>query len=248
MKKNPEILYDDGDIIAVNKPAGFMVYPDGFNGGPYLTDWIIEKYPETKKVGETERLRSGEEIARPGIVHRLDKNTSGVLLIARTEKAYNHLKLLFKNREVEKTYHAFVYGVVKKDKGRIDRPIGKSAKNFRLWSAQRGARGKLREAVTDYRVLWRGEDGSFLQVSPLTGRTHQIRVHMKAINHSIVCDPLYAPKRESLFGFERVALHASNIMFKNQAGEDAFIRAPFPIDFRKAFDTIGINTISFNEV
>ncbi len=245
MKKEPEVLYVDKDIVVVNKPAGIKVHPDGVNKDPCLTNWIIREYPETRKVGETIRSRSGEEIARPGIVHRLDRDTSGAVLVARTERVYEHLKSQFKKREIEKTYHAFVYGAVKKNRERIERPIGKSAKNFHLWSAQRGARGHLRDAVTEYKVLTRGEDVSFLQVSPLTGRTHQIRVHMKAVNHPVVCDPLYAPNRGSLLGFERTALHASGIKFKTLKDESLSVKAPFPEDFQRALNILGIDVEIF---
>lgn len=238
MEREPTILYENKDLAVLDKPSGLMVHPDGSNDGYFLTDWILEKYPETEKVGESMKLRSGEEIMRPGIIHRLDRETSGVLLIARTKKGHAHLKDLFKNRKIKKIYHAFVYGSVKKDHDRIERPIGKSSKNFRLWSAQRGAKGKLREAVTDYRVIERTEEVSFLEVVPLTGRTHQIRVHMKAVNHPIVCDALYAPKRESLLGFKRVALHASEIHFVDAEGKSHSVRSPFPEDFSSALETL----------
>ncbi|MGM0482707.1 MAG: RluA family pseudouridine synthase [Patescibacteria group bacterium] len=236
MENEPTILYENKNLSVLDKPAGLMVHPDGSNESRFLTDWVMEKYPETEKIGESLKLRSGEKVKRPGIVHRLDKETSGVLLIARTEEGFYSLKEQFKNREVKKTYHAFVYGYVKKERDRIERPIGKSSKDFRLWSAQRGARGKLREASTDYSVAQRSDEVSFLNISPLTGRTHQIRVHMKAINHPIVCDTLYAPKRESLLGFNRLALHASEISFKDTEGKEHFIRAPFPEDFNFAIE------------
>ncbi len=240
MKKEIKIIHDDEEIVAVNKPSGMMVHPDGFDTGPFLTDWIIENFPEIENVGEPVTTRTGSEVKRPGIVHRLDKDTSGLILVAKTDMSFHYLKSLFKNKQIDKTYHAFVYGSFKKDKGRIDRPIGKSSKNFRLWSAQRGAKGKLRNAITEYEVLGRYEDVSFLQIHPLTGRTHQIRVHMKAVNTPVVCDPLYAPKRDPLLGFKRTALHASKINFKNMNGKELFIRAPFPEDFKNAFDILGI--------
>ncbi len=238
MNKEPEILYEDEDTVAINKPSGLMIHPDGVNKGPYLTDFIENKYPESKKVGESLVLRSGEEINRPGVVHRLDKDTSGVILVARNNNSFEYLKSSFQNRSIEKTYLCFVYGEVKKDKDQIDRSIGKSSKNFKLWSAQRGARGKLREAVTEYEVLMRNKEVSFLEVKPLTGRTHQIRVHMKAINHPIVSDSLYAPNHEKILGFKRTALHSFKISFKNLKGEEIIIKAPLPDDFLNAVNII----------
>lgn len=236
MKKEPEILYDDGDTVAINKPSGLLVHPDGFNKEPCLTDFIKKNYPETETVGESLVLRSGEKVGRPGIVHRLDRDTSGVLLVAKNMASFDHLKLSFQKRLIEKTYRSFVYGEVKKDKDRIERPIGKSAKSFRLWSAQRGAKGKLRDAVTEYKVLIRSKEVSFLELKPLTGRTHQIRVHMKAINHPVVADPLYAPKHEKILGFDRTALHSFKVKFKNLKKEDVCVEAPLPYDFCTALD------------
>lgn len=241
MKEDPQIIYEDDYLVAVDKPTGLLVHPDGFEHQNCLTNWIIKRYPEIKDVGETMRLSSGQEIERPGVVHRLDRDTSGAILIARTEESFLYLKSLFKNRMIKKTYHSFVYGTIKTDRERIERPIGKSAKDFRLWSAQRGARGKLREAVTDYAVVERGERGSFLEITPVTGRTHQIRVHMKAVNHPIVCDPLYAPKREPILGFKRLALHASRLELKGLDGKDLLIQSSLPDDFVFALDSLKNN-------
>jgi 23S rRNA pseudouridine1911/1915/1917 synthase len=253
--KKTEILYEDEDIAVVDKPSGLLVHPDGSNGGPFLTSWILKKWPDTKNVGEILTLRTGETIHRPGIIHRLDKETSGCLLIAKTQIGFEYLKKQFQERTVEKNYNTFAYGHIKNlsdgKEGVIDRPIGKSRKNFRAWSAQRGARGTLREALTEYTVLKEGylevqrpsdkesdrELVTFLEVRPKTGRTHQIRVHMKAINHPIVCDKLYAPKHPCL-GFGRLALHASSIEFKDLKGEKVRVEAPFTNDFQKAIENI----------
>lgn len=249
MKKQQKIkiLYEDEDVVVINKPSNIIVHPSEHRKeGFFVTSWINEKYPEIKHVGEPIKLKSGEEISRPGIVHRLDRETSGVLLIAKTDKAFDYLKSLFKNKKVKKTYLAFVYGSVKKEKDCINRPIGKSAKDFRLWSAQRGAKGKIREAITEYQVMGRNKDVSFLKIFLLTGRTHQIRVHFKAINHPVVSDSLYAPKRESVLGFKRTALQASSIEFKNLKGEKLFIKAPLPNDFVSALDLLGEDFLNIN--
>lgn len=241
------ILYQDHHIIAINKPAGLVVHGDGRTKEPTLGDWIIEHFPEAADVGEPTILSSGETVQRPGIVHRLDRDTSGVMLVALTQEGFNHLKRQFQDRSIEKRYHAFVYGIIKEDDGVIDRPIARSRKDFRLWSAQRGGRGETRDAVTHYKVLGRLRDGdlrakheghhlaaTFIEASPKTGRTHQIRVHMKAINHPIVADPLYAPKREALLGFERLALHSREISFEDLDGLKISLIAPYPPDFERA--------------
>lgn len=234
------ILYQSTDILAINKPAGLVVHGDGRTTEPTLADWVLEHFPQTKEVGESITLTSGEIIHRPGIVHRLDRDTSGVMLIALTEKGFDLLKGQFQDRDIKKKYHAFVYGIVKEDEGVIDRPIARSRKDFRLWSAQRGGRGEARDAVTDYKVLKRDEekDVTFIEASPHTGRTHQIRVHFKAINHPVVADSLYAPKRDPILGFKRLALHAKQITFTTLDREGVTIEAPYPEDFKVALSAL----------
>ncbi len=231
--KEVEILYEDENTAVLNKPAGLMVHSDGRTKEKTLTDWILKKYPSLKNVGEPARYE-GKIIPRPGIVHRLDKGTSGVLIVAKNQKTFEYLKNEFQKREVSKNYIAIVYGVMKDDFGTIARPIGRSTKDFRLWSAQRGARGAMREAVTEYKVIKRAKDFSLINLSPKTGRTHQLRVHLKAINHPIVCDSLYAPKRECALGFKRTALHASSIEFLALDGRKIKVEAPMPRDFSGA--------------
>src|SRR3989344_7038486 len=198
------ILYKDDRYVIINKPAGLVVHPDGKTNEPTLVDWIIKNFPETEGVGEPIVLTNGGTILRPGIVHRIDRETTGALVIARTAEAHAYLKERFQTREVSKCYHAFVFGEIKEEEGVIDRPIGRSRKDFRMWSAQRGAKGTMRDAVTEYKVVERSKDFSFIEAYPKTGRTHQIRVHFKAINHPVVCDKLYAPKRDCALGFGRV--------------------------------------------
>lgn len=237
---NINIIYEDENIVAVNKPAGLVVHPDGKTIEPTLVDWVIKNYPKLEDVGEPLVLNSGEIIKRPGIVHRLDRETSGILLIAKNQETFLFLKEQFQNREIQKSYRAFVYGEVKNDEGEIDRPIGRSSKDFRMWSAQRGARGKMREALTEYKVLKKGNGFSFVEVNPKTGRTHQIRVHFKAINYPIVADSLYGPKKNVLslashnLGFERLALHSFSIEFKLLNGKELKLEAGLPEDFLNA--------------
>lgn len=238
------ILYEDDDVLVINKPAGLMVHGDGRSSEKTLADWVLEHYPQLADVGEPGVLSDGRHIPRPGIVHRIDKDTSGVLVIAKTQESFMHLKGAFQNRAVQKQYAAFVYGLLKDDYDVINRPIGKNKKDPRMWSAQRGARGQMRDAVTEYRVRGRlpadasaGDGGTgftYIEVRPKTGRTHQIRVHMKAINHPIVCDSLYAPKMPPALGFSRLALHAEKISFTSVSGKEIAAEAPLPEDFKRA--------------
>jgi len=218
---NLPILYEDENIVAVDKPAGLVTHGDGRTKEESAEDWFKGKYPEIK-------------LERP-YVHRLDRDTSGVLVFAKNENAYNFLRKAFTDREVKKTYLAFVHGVPKEKKGVIDFDIGRSRKDFRLRSAQPKAKGKLREALTRYEVI--GEIGEYalLKVSPETGRTHQIRVHLKAINHPIIGDSLYAPNHSPALGISRLGLHASEIDLPLPSGERARIVSPVPPNLAPAF-------------
>lgn len=238
------ILYEDKDIVALNKPAGIVVHPDGKSKGPFLTDWIIKEYPKTKKVGESIETKEFGIIERPGIVHRLDRDTSGVILIAKTNAGYECLKKQFQDRTLSKKYLTFVYGEIKDQFGIIKRSIGRSPTDFRKWSATRGARGEMREAETWYTLLAFRSGYSFLEVEPKTGRTHQIRVHFKALNHPVVSDNLYASEKPRALGFERNALHSYCITFTNCAGKTITVKAPIPNDFKNAFKELGIADIA----
>jgi len=234
-----EVINEDKNILVINKPAGLVVHGDGRTEEKTLVDWILKEYPEIKNVGESLKLNDGTLIDRPGIVHRLDRETSGVMVIARNQESFEHLKKQFQDREVSKTYNAFVYGNIKEEEGTIDRDIGKSRSDFRRWSAQRGARGKMREAVTDYKVIKRSPEATFLELKPKTGRTHQIRVHMKAINHPVVADKLYAPNHKLILGFGRLALHAKELEILGLDGEKHTFQVPLPEDFQKALELFG---------
>ena len=273
MTKKINILYEDANILAIDKPAGISVHPSNFlrasvegkDKEKFITDWILKNYPKMENVGEPS-VYEGKVIKRPGIVHRLDKDTSGVLLLAKNQKAYEFLKSQFKNREIKKIYHCLVSGFVKEDRGTVNKPIGRSPNDFRKHLAGRGARGELREAITEYKVIKRltlplapslikeGEASpdngelvnselgrrlegfneakfTYLELTPKTGRTHQIRVHMKFLNHPVVCDSLYNPGKPALLGIDRLALHAKSIEFKDLKGKTVKVESPLPKEF-----------------
>jgi len=256
---NINILYEDKDVLVLNKKAGIAVHSDGKNKEKTIADWIMSEYPKMKNVGEPFLMeRAGgkiEKIPRPGIVHRLDKETSGVLIIAKNQKTFAFLKEQFQNHQVQKTYRAFVYGSVPNPKaslatgkrGVINVPIGRSPKNFGAFTAGRGAKEPLREAITEYIILNKfsvvSEDGkqkedyTYIEAYPKTGRTHQIRVHMRFINHPVVSDPIYRGNKEMALGFDRLALHAISVSFKLLNGEQKTVIAPLPTDFKKVIKT-----------
>ena len=228
-----KILYEDKDILVINKPSSIAVHGDNKSKDKTITDWVLENYPKMKGVGEPMG-----DIDRPGIVHRLDKETSGVLVLAKNQKSYTYLKEKFKDRKIKKVYHVIVSGFIKNDSGMINKPIGRSPSDFRRRLAGRGARGEMREAVTEYKVLKRfedrnGEKFTYLEVMPRTGRTHQIRVHMKFFSHPVVCDSLYNPGTSCPEGFNRLALHAKTIEFMDLKGKVLKIESPLPKEFKK---------------
>jgi 23S rRNA pseudouridine1911/1915/1917 synthase len=240
--KEIKVLYEDEDILALLKPAGIAVHHDGKTKEEVVTDWLVKKYPKIKGVGEPLVLNDGTEVARPGIVHRLDKETSGVLLAAKTQEGYEHLKAGFKDRTMRKTYNAFIYGTLRDERGVVDRPIGRAIGSVRKWATGNKIRGEVRDAVTRYKVLKARPGVSFLELWPQTGRTHQIRVHMHSIGHPVVGDSLYAPTQDKLLGFKRLALHASKIVFTDMKGREVEVAAAFPPDFEHAFKEISSQT------
>lgn len=235
----PAILYEDEALLVLNKQAGLMVHEDGRTAGATLTDWVRAERPALVGVGEPMRLQNGTVIGRPGVVHRIDRDTSGVVVLAKTQEAFEYLKAEFQHRRVEKEYRAFVWGLLKGAHGTVDRPIGRSRKDFRTWSAGNDAGGTLRAATTRWSMLAAGAGCSYLVVEPKTGRTHQIRVHLKAIGHPVVCDARYAPGRGSALGFTRLALHAYALTLTDLSGTRRIFEAPLPEDFRRAEGLIG---------
>jgi 23S rRNA pseudouridine1911/1915/1917 synthase len=221
----PEIIYEDANFLAVNKPAGLMVHPTKFSESEStLVDWLLKNRPEVRTVGD-------DPVMRPGIVHRLDKDTSGVMLVPKTQKYFEYLKSLFQKHEIKKTYLAVTRGVPKNKEGRIDTPIG-----IVNGTLKRSTRSKKmsKEAVTEYTVLktFAGDDGAnsaaLLEVRPLTGRTHQIRVHLASIGHPILGDRLYGSQKSTA---ARLMLHALSVEFAPAPGLHLKIEAEPPRGF-----------------
>lgn len=244
---NLPVIYEDEELVAINKPSGIMTHGDGRSKEPTVSDWFAAAYPGSAQVGETQRLPDGTELARPGVVHRLDRETSGVLILAKTPEAHARLKAVFQNREAKKTYLVYTYGVPKERKGTIDFDIGRSRKDFRLRSAQPKAKGTLRDALTRFEVVGSDSTGkhAFLKVMPETGRTHQIRVHLKAIHHPVVGDSLYAPGRALDLGFSRLGLHAYELRILLQGGEEIILTAPLPEELAAPLAHFGESAASF---
>ena len=213
-----QIVYEDENIIVVDKPAGLPVH--GMNENDKretLVSFLVSHYPELKKVGENSSTSSGQVPLRPGIVHRLDKETSGLMVVAKNNETFYELKKLFQERKVEKKYIALVSGVMEKDKGVIDAPLikigTKTSTGFKIYDLR--FKNKRKMAITAYKVIKRYKEYTLVEVTPKTGRQHQIRVHFASINHPIACDKLYGRKAKKCPPeLSRHFLHASYLKFR----------------------------------
>ncbi len=214
-----EILYEDPAVIAINKPAGLTVHAGAGARSGTLVNRLVHHFQSLSQVG-------GD--LRPGIVHRLDKDTSGVLLVARTDAAHRNLAAQFAARTVEKVYLALVHGTVRADSGRITKPIARDPVRRTRMTARVTA-GAGRTALTEYRVLERFTGFTFLEIRLGTGRTHQIRVHMADLGHPVAGDRLYRVQRHPA-PRHRMFLHAWRIGFLSPAGprEHVAVRSPAP--------------------
>ena len=236
-----KVIMKTKDFVAFNKPAGVLVHRaygmEPREGEIVLADVAKEMFPEIANVGD-----KPEE--RPGIVHRLDKETSGVIIVARNQKFFEFLKERFKNHEVEKHYLALVSGKLL-GMGRIDKPIG-----LKSGTTRRSVRGRnmkmVKEAITDYRAkkiyiseaMGRAVYYTLLEVIPRTGRTHQIRVHFASMGHPIVGDTMYGSKGNAL-GLMRHFLHSESLEFSTPGGKRIRIEADLPADLKKALEQLG---------
>ena len=230
-----EIIYEDDDVIVINKPAGILSQIAKSSKAPAVSDFLVEYYPKIKKVGEDEQ--------RYGIVHRLDKDTSGIIIVAKNNKSFEFLKDQFKNRKVQKTYTALVYGTVEPKEGIIDLKIGRSKTRPNMQTVidtKKKADIKSREALTFYKTIKNFENYTLLKVQPKTGRMHQIRVHLKALEFPVVGDQKYFFKkyRDIEPKLERQFLHAGELKIKLPNGEVSTFESKLPKDLEKFLDEI----------
>ncbi|MCG1012092.1 RluA family pseudouridine synthase [Tepidanaerobacter sp. GT38] len=221
-----DIIYEDKDILVVNKPRGMVVYPAPGNYSGTLINAVLS---------HTKDLSARSGLMRPGIVHRLDKDTSGAIVLAKTDNAHMSLSRQFKNRQVTKVYYTLVWGNVKEDKATINAPIGRhDVKRTKMQVASKSSR----EAVTHFKVIERFNDFTFLEVTIETGRTHQIRVHMQFIGHPVVADPVYSRKKPP-FNIKGQALHAYKLGFCHPStGKYMEFTAPIPDDMNSILEIL----------
>jgi len=248
-----KILYEDGDLLAIDKPAGITVFPEKPTAEKTLIDFLIKKLPNLKNVGKPPRY---------GIIHRLDKDTSGILLIAKNDKALEFFQKQFKKRKVIKKYLALVVGNFKTKKGKIETLIGRSPKDRRKQKVylpgEPKAKGKkLREAITEFSVLTRlrptftevsaGKQGSgsqeryytLVEARPKTGRKHQLRVHFSNLGHPIAGDRIYGFKNQpSPKNLSRLFLHSHYLKIKSPKGGEIEIKSALPKDLKRALEEL----------
>jgi len=229
-----EIIYQDKNIVVVNKPSGMSVHPNDSEREQTLVNALVVAFPEIKNINDG----SEGSWMRPGIVHRLDKDTSGAMVIAKNKKTFNELKKKFADREMEKNYVALVYGHLGKTTGVVDAPIARSA-SFKKQKIARGKiKGTSRSAVTEYKLLKRYADFDLVEALPKTGRMHQIRVHLAFLGSPIVGDAKYRRKNLTVpVGVTRQLLHAQKLKFELFGKQYAF-EAPLPNDFQKFLSSL----------
>jgi 23S rRNA pseudouridine1911/1915/1917 synthase len=212
-----DIIYEDQDLVVINKPQGLVVHPASSYHEPTLVHGLLHQVDE---------LSSMNGIIRPGIVHRIDKDTSGLLVVAKNDVAHQRLSEDLSKHTIERVYIALVYGVIKENEGTIEAPIARHPKN-RLKMA---VLPDGKKAVTHFKVLERFDRYTFIECHLETGRTHQIRVHMQFINHPIVGDPIYGPKE--VIGDEGQFLHAKTLSFMHPTKKEHMtFHAPMPLSF-----------------
>jgi 23S rRNA pseudouridine1911/1915/1917 synthase len=223
-----DILFENDEMLALNKPAGLLVHHAPGNLNATLADALMREYPEIVEVGD--------DAERPGIVHRLDKHASGVLVVAKTQAAFEHLKKQFKDRLTKKEYLVLVEGQLPDLSGTIDFPIERSKTSGRMAAKPLSQGGK--EATTHYETIKQYPHHTYLRVNIETGRTHQIRVHLYSLEHPVVGDTLYRQKGKSPMDIGRLFLHAHELTINCPDGETRVFTAPLPAELEQVLEDI----------
>lgn len=222
-----DILYEDDDLLMVNKPKGMVVHPSA----GHLTGTLVNAVMYHCK----DRLSGINGVMRPGIVHRIDMDTTGVLVICKNDKAHNHVAAQLKEHSITRKYRAIVHGVIKEEEGTVDAPIGRHPVERKKMAAV-VKNGKC--AVTHYRVLQRFRNHTYIECQLETGRTHQIRVHMASIGHPLLGDTVYGPAKNPLH-LQGQTLHAQVLgLIHPSTGEYLEVEAPLPEYFEKLLKSL----------
>lgn len=225
-----KIIFENKDLLVIDKPARIIVFPERKTEKKTLIDFLLKKFPSLKNVGKPPRY---------GIIHRLDKDTSGILLVAKNNKTLDFLQKQFKERKVNKKYLALVVGNIKTNQGKIDTLIGRAPKNRKKQKVYLPltpeAKGKsLRRAITEYKIIKRFRDYTLVEVVPKTGRKHQIRCHLAYLSHPIAGDKIYGFKSQpEPEGLDRQFLHANFLRIKLPDGKEIEFKSDLPKDLKK---------------
>lgn len=236
-----DIVFENKNFLVIQKPSGIVVHPSSSTPKGTVVNWLLYKYPRIKSVGDM--ADSPDKInLRPGIVHRLDKETSGLMVIAKNQRNFEWFKEQFKDRSVTKKYLVLAAGLIEKDGGEIKYPIGRSRNDPTkqvAYKTKSNTPPYAKEAITYWQVIKRFPDYTYLEVAPKTGRMHQIRVHLKAIGHPVAGDKKYSDastRQPKHLG--RMFLHASYLGFKAANGEKFSFNSPLPQDLSNALKNL----------
>ena len=209
--KIPSIIFENESFLIINKPSGLVVHPFDYSTEETLLDFLTSHVSETFNIDNSVTLQDKRVINLGGVVHKLDRDTSGMMVIAKNQKTFDELKEQFRNHTTKKTYHALVEGIVKEDSFTIDAPLGRNKKDYKQSVNPTNPRGELRDAITEVKVITRNEVTvtTLVELTPKTGRTHQLRAHLSHVGHPIVGDKAYG----STYDAPRIMLHAKTLMF-----------------------------------
>lgn len=229
-----KIIYEDADLLIIDKPSGLVVHAGVKNPKNTLVNALLAHCPTIKNVGDEPDLR-------PGIVHRLDKDVSGVMVVAKNQKTFLDLKNQFQERKVKKMYVCLAWGKFKAKQDKIDLPLAQNPKNPRKMVVVRNLEDplypKAQNALTEYKVIEQFDKTAYCNVYLRTGRRHQIRVHFKSQGHPLVNDPLYGERRQTFLGTGRIFLHAASLGLRSPSGEYLYFLSPLPATLKEILIT-----------
>jgi 23S rRNA pseudouridine1911/1915/1917 synthase len=227
-----QLLEQTDDYLIINKPAGLIIHGAEHLQEYNLVDWLLERYPEIKGVGEDEQ--------RPGIVHRIDKDVSGIVLVVRTQKAFAYFKKLFQTRRIKKIYTALSFGRIAREEGTIEFVIDRATSGHKMAARPSNQAGK--PSISEFKILKRFINYTLLQIRIKTGRTHQIRAHLAAYGHPIVGDDLYGTSKTKIQNKKlqttRIYLCATELSFKDLQGEKQSYKIDLPVEFEEMLKQI----------
>lgn len=224
------ILFENENFIIIDKPSGLVVHPYDHSTEDTLLTFLQNHYPLIFAINNEKKLMDGRTIALGGLVHKLDRDTSGVMVITKNQQTFDEIKQQFIHHTAKKKYIALVEGLIADETFRIDGPLGRNKKDYKQSVNPINPRGELREAITDVRVISRGGNMTLVELSPITGRTHQLRAHMAHIGHPIIGDRAYGSTKDS----PRIMLHAKSLSFSLLGEDYSFeVEPPFTLDTMK---------------